>query len=97
MFFFREVRRDRNDTHCDNNMYCSQLNVARPGATNRGMLGQAETLVEKLNDNNATAGDVDPDADWKVITMFVGGNDLCSICDNWVSASHFPTSQLLYM
>lgn len=79
--------RDRNDTHCDNSMFCSQLNVARPGGTNRGMLDQAEALVAKLNDNNATLGDVDADDDWKVVTLFVGGNDLCRICENWVSAS----------
>ena len=32
----REVIRDQNDTHCSNNMECSQLNVAVPGAVNMG-------------------------------------------------------------
>ena len=85
LFPCREVRTDRNDTHCGNNMYCSQLNVAEPGATNRGMAGQAETLIAKLRDDNSTEGDVDFDNDWKVITMFIGGNDLCRICENFVS------------
>ena len=66
-------------------MYCSQLNAAEPGGTNNDMLRQAETIIEKLKYNNQTEGDIDMENDWKVITMFVGGNDLCAICDNWVS------------
>ena len=27
---------------------------------------------------------INMDEDWKVITLFVGGNDLCDFCDNEV-------------
>ena len=84
-FYLRPVITDRNDSHCGNFMYCEQLNVAVPGATNRGMRQQAENLIEKLLDNNKTEGDIDFNNDWKVVSLFIGGNDLCRICENWVS------------
>ena len=76
---------DRNDSHCGNAMYCEQLNVARGGATNRQMKDQAEHLVEKLLDNNKTEDHIDFNNDWKLVTLFIGGNDLCRICNDWVS------------
>ena len=85
--FAREVRNDRNDSHCGNSMYCSQLNVAEPGGTNEDMVSQAEALVTKLQDQDSTEGDISFENDWKVITMFIGGNDLCRICEDFVSIS----------
>ena len=44
------------------------------------MPGQAELLVERMKKDS----NVDFENDWKVITIFVGGNDLCDYCDNKV-------------
>ncbi|XP_038075947.1 phospholipase B1, membrane-associated-like [Patiria miniata] len=56
----------------------SKLNVAIPGAVAEGMPGQAKTLVDRMrNDPN-----VDFDNDWKLVTLFIGGNDLCRQCEN---------------
>lgn len=45
------------------------------------MPGQARTLVDKMKSNK----DIDFQNDWKVITLFIGGNDLCDFCDDRVS------------
>ena len=44
------------------------------------MPGQAEKLVERMKKES----NIDFENDWKVITIFVGGNDLCDFCDNKV-------------
>ncbi len=44
------------------------------------MPGQAEDLVSKLNADQL----VDMQNDWKLITLFIGGNDLCQYCDDRV-------------
>ena len=70
-------------------MDCAQFNVAKPGGTNRGMAGQATTLIDRMKDENLTNGEVDFENDWKLITIFVGGNDLCRVCENNVSQRVF--------
>ncbi|XP_018599077.2 phospholipase B1, membrane-associated-like [Scleropages formosus] len=65
------------------------LNQAVPGATSEDMPGQVRILADKMKNDLR----IDFSADWKVITMFVGGNDLCDHCihsvyfsaDNFVS------------
>ena len=47
------------------------------------MPGQAEKLVERMKKES----NIDFENDWKVITIFVGGNDLCDFCDNKVRPS----------
>ncbi|KAL4221999.1 Lysophospholipase 1 [Mactra antiquata] len=65
---------------CDTSNYaCSQLNVAVAGAVANDMPSQAVELVRRLNDTNFG---VDTNNEWKVITLFIGGNDLCDICNN---------------
>lgn len=55
----------------------AKLNFAVPGSTAKDLHGQALKLVDELrNDPN-----VDFDNDWKVITVFVGGNDACDYFD----------------
>lgn len=54
----------------------AHLNVADPGDISQDMKGQAELLVERLNSEPG----VDMQNDWKVITLFIGGNDLCDYC-----------------
>ena len=80
----RDTRLDRNETFCSEDMVCSQLNVAQPGGTHRSMAGQADDIISKMQDANWTAGDVDYENDWKMITLFIGGNDLCRVCEDWV-------------
>ena len=46
----------------------------------RDMPGQAELLVKRMKSNPNT----DFDNDWKIITLFVGGNDLCDFCEDKV-------------
>lgn len=56
----------------------SALNVAVPGDTNRGMKDQADNLMKLMLENP----DIDYYNDWKLVTIFIGGNDLCRQCQN---------------
>ncbi|XP_004082532.3 phospholipase B1, membrane-associated [Oryzias latipes] len=59
------------------------LNVAVPGAKSDDMVTQVRSLVEKMkNDARINFND-----DWKVITMFIGGNDICDYCANSIQYS----------
>uniref|UniRef100_A0A087YKL9 Phospholipase B1, membrane-associated n=1 Tax=Poecilia formosa TaxID=48698 RepID=A0A087YKL9_POEFO len=54
------------------------LNQAVPGAKSRDIPSQVRTLVTKMkNDQN-----INFESDWKLITIFIGGNDLCAYCEN---------------
>ncbi|XP_070579245.1 phospholipase B1, membrane-associated-like [Ptychodera flava] len=64
----------------------ARLNVAIPGARSRDMLDQAEVLIGRMK--NMT--DVDYDNDWKMVTLFIGGNDLCACSD--ISAKEFANN-----
>ncbi|XP_036398166.1 phospholipase B1, membrane-associated-like [Megalops cyprinoides] len=52
------------------------LNQAVPGSNSDDMPAQVRVLVEKMK----TDSRIDFQNDWKVITMFIGGNDLCDHC-----------------
>ncbi|KAM9777533.1 phospholipase B1, membrane-associated-like [Neosynchiropus ocellatus] len=52
------------------------LNQAVAGAKSGDMVEQVRTLVEKMRNDPR----IDFHNDWKVITMFVGGNDICDFC-----------------
>ena len=41
---------------------------------------QARNLVQKLKEDKS----VNMEVGWKLITMFIGGNDLCRACDETV-------------
>jgi phospholipase B1 len=53
------------------------FNIAVTGAVAEDLPSQARQLVEMLSDNPA----VNYTEDWKVITLWIGGNDLCAVCD----------------
>ena len=53
----------------------------------RDLPGQADDLINRMRSRS----DIDMDNDWKVITMFIGGNDLCSHCQDRVSPQHYQT------
>lgn len=48
---------------------------------NRNMPGQANAIVQRLK----TDTHVRYQDDWKVITFFIGGNDLCDYCHDQVT------------
>ncbi|MBZ3879106.1 Phospholipase B1, membrane-associated [Sciurus carolinensis] len=54
------------------------LNVAVEGARARDMPAQARDLVERMK----TSPEINLKKDWKLITLFIGGNDLCHYCEN---------------
>jgi len=56
----------------------NHLNVAKSGDTSITMPDQANILLQRFN----TKKDCDLINDWKIITFFVGGNDLCLFCND---------------
>ncbi|XP_030299017.1 phospholipase B1, membrane-associated isoform X2 [Sparus aurata] len=52
------------------------LNQAVAGAKSGDMVGQVRTLVDRMKADPR----IDFHNDWKVITMFIGGNDICDFC-----------------
>ena len=45
------------------------------------MLNQTIALVDAIKADKH----VDFENDWKLVTFFIGGNDICDICDDYVS------------
>jgi len=56
----------------------SRFNIAYPGKEAIDMPGQADDLISRMRNS----AEVDFENDWKVITLFIGGNDLCAYCDD---------------
>nr|XP_006820488.1 PREDICTED: phospholipase B1, membrane-associated-like [Saccoglossus kowalevskii] len=56
----------------------SNLNVAVGGATSYDMPEQALILIERMK----SRPEINYYHDWKVVTLFIGGNDLCGSCRN---------------
>jgi len=54
------------------------LNGAVSGAINSDMPAQAEWLVQQLKANR----NINIDLDWKVLTLWIGSNNLCAVCNN---------------
>ncbi|XP_004349482.1 phospholipase B1 [Capsaspora owczarzaki ATCC 30864] len=54
------------------------LNVAVSGAIATGLPAQARSLVNKTKSDPT----IDWEKDWKVVTLFIGGNDACALCLN---------------
>ncbi|NXK84726.1 PLB1 Phospholipase, partial [Amazona guildingii] len=57
-------------------METAGFNVAQRGATARNMSAQARELVELMRSSSK----INFKEDWKLITVLVGGNDLCQYC-----------------
>lgn len=60
------------------------FNAAVSGQEANHMADQARTLITRLKENK----NIDFENDWKVITLFIGGNDLCDFCKD--KALHSP-------
>ncbi|XP_029452606.1 phospholipase B1, membrane-associated [Rhinatrema bivittatum] len=59
-----------------NNGPNSFLNQAVPGAKSKDILKQVQTLVNLMKNDSR----VNFTEDWKLLSIFIGGNDLCDIC-----------------
>eukprot|EP00731_Ephydatia_muelleri_P038255 Em0695g1a len=72
----------------------SRLNVAVSGAVSSELLAQAYTLINKIKADTS----ININTDWKVITLWIGGNDLCDYCsdttalENLISSGKYDTS-----
>ncbi|XP_059972914.1 phospholipase B1, membrane-associated [Mesoplodon densirostris] len=63
------------------------LNQAVPGTKAKELASQVQTLIQKMKDDHR----VNFYEDWKVITVLIGGSDLCDYCtdSNLYSAANF--------
>ncbi|XP_029973344.1 phospholipase B1, membrane-associated-like [Salarias fasciatus] len=59
------------------------FNMAISGAKIAGIPGQVRTLIDTMKNNSA----VDFHNDWKLVTLFIGGNDLCQYCNDRLTLS----------
>jgi phospholipase B1 len=78
--FFRKFNRDvKGYSVCAStrdNLAKSWLNVAEPGGVCTDMPPQAAMFAERLRNDSR----IDMENDWKMVSLFVGGNDLCASC-----------------
>ncbi|GMT15139.1 hypothetical protein PFISCL1PPCAC_6436, partial [Pristionchus fissidentatus] len=65
----------------------AKLNAAIPGAESSDLVGQANDLIRRMKDHP----EIDIKNQWKLVHIFIGGNDMCDWCDypDVVSAEHF--------
>ncbi|GMT15672.1 hypothetical protein PFISCL1PPCAC_6969, partial [Pristionchus fissidentatus] len=56
----------------------ARLNAAVPGAVSGDLVGQANDLVRRIKEHP----DVEIINKWKLVHIFIGGNDLCAWCDH---------------
>ncbi|XP_031165581.1 phospholipase B1, membrane-associated isoform X2 [Sander lucioperca] len=59
------------------------FNMAVSGAKISGIPEQVRRLIDTMKNNSA----VDFENDWKLVTLFIGGNDLCQYCNDRASLS----------
>jgi len=58
------------------NSSTAAFNVGQPGHTSHEIYEQAKLLVSRIRANP----NVNFNEDWKLVTLFIGGNDLCNSC-----------------
>lgn len=59
----------------------TKFNMAVSGAKISGVPGQVRRLIEAMKNDTS----VDFQNDWKLVTLFIGGNDLCQYCNDRAS------------
>lgn len=69
----------------------AKFNLAVSGAIAEDMPGQVRNLVKRMKEDSA----VDYQTDWKVVTLWIGGNDLCAVCKG--NERHEPTKYVGYI
>ncbi|XP_058143634.1 phospholipase B1, membrane-associated [Dasypus novemcinctus] len=67
------------------------LNAAVEGARARDMPAQARNLVARMK----SSPEINLEKDWKLITLFIGGNDLCHYCEN--PEAHSPAEYVRHL
>ncbi|RUS83619.1 hypothetical protein EGW08_008587 [Elysia chlorotica] len=65
-----------------------KFNVAETGARSDDFANQAASLVSKLQSDSS----VDFENDWKLITVFLGGNDLCEYCKYGITPAVYTSN-----
>ncbi|XP_066450548.1 phospholipase B1, membrane-associated [Eleutherodactylus coqui] len=70
----------------------ARLNLAVPGSKADDMLQQAQLLVTRMKEMNLTKT-INYAEDWKLLTIFIGGNDLCDICKD---PDYYSPEQFVY-
>jgi len=65
----------------------AHFNVAKPGAVSVDMPGQANLLINRMR---TELGAIRFASDWKLVTFFIGGNDLCAYCKD--TNAYSPTA-----
>ncbi|CAJ0963176.1 unnamed protein product, partial [Mesorhabditis belari] len=76
-------------TGSENVWEVARLNGGVPGAESGDLKGQAESLITKMKNHP----DIDFQNDWKLINLFIGGNDICAYCQDKIknsSGTHSP-------
>uniref|UniRef100_A0A7E4ZW18 Phospholipase B1, membrane-associated n=1 Tax=Panagrellus redivivus TaxID=6233 RepID=A0A7E4ZW18_PANRE len=64
----------------------AHLNLGFPGAESGDLPGQAKKLVQLMNAHK----EVDVQNDWKLVNIFIGGNDICAYCQDSLNNSNGP-------
>lgn len=64
----------------------ARFNAAVSGAIAQNMPAQARSLVDKIKADPS----VNFENDWKVVTLWIGGNDLCAVCRDRTNPIHTP-------
>ncbi|KAM4521769.1 phospholipase B1, membrane-associated-like [Odontesthes bonariensis] len=59
------------------------LNQAFGGAKSKNVPSQVRALVARMRNDSR----INFESDWKLITLFIGGNDACDYCDNSLQSS----------
>ena len=69
----------------------NDFNVAVSGQEANHLTEQARTLISRLRNSK----EIDFANDWKLVTLFIGGNDLCDFCKD--KELHSPASYIKYI
>uniref|UniRef100_A0A914WME2 Phospholipase B1, membrane-associated n=1 Tax=Plectus sambesii TaxID=2011161 RepID=A0A914WME2_9BILA len=62
------------------------LNTAEPGMRSDDLVHQANEMVQKMR---SVPDKIDIINDWKLLTIFIGGNDVCDYCHNKQSLDQY--------
>ncbi|VDP19914.1 unnamed protein product [Heligmosomoides polygyrus] len=77
-YFSPDLEQVSSGTGTSDDVHVAGFNLAESGAFSSDLLRQAEELVQRIK----ASTEVDFDNDWKFISVFIGSNDLCHICNN---------------
>jgi len=69
------------------------LNIAGSGNTAKDIPGQVERLIKLIKADKK----IDFHNDWKLITLFIGGNDLCRYCLQIGGHDHEPENYINFI